>query len=76
MYLQVAQGTGGITQQAETAEGFKARQHAAQAFTAFDNRQLALQGLAPQVAGLINYKQNKTQEQAGHKQVLDHFNHF
>ena len=45
----VTTGVGGLTQQAgETAEGFKARQDAARAFT---TRQQNLAGLAPQVAG-------------------------
>ena len=45
----VTTGIGGLTQQAgETAEGFKARQDAARAFT---TRQQNLAGLAPQVAG-------------------------
>ena len=45
----VTQGIGSLTQQpGETAEGFKARQQAAQAFTL---RQQNLAGLAPQVAG-------------------------
>ena len=45
----VSTGITGITQQAgETAEGLKARQDAARAFT---TRQQNLAGLAPQVAG-------------------------
>ena len=45
----VTTGVGGLTQQAgETAEGFKARQDAARAFT---TRQQNLAGLAPTVAG-------------------------
>jgi hypothetical protein len=45
----VTTGIAGITQQpGETAEGFKARQDAARAFT---TRQQSLAGLAPQVAG-------------------------
>jgi len=45
----VATGIAGISQQpGETAEAFKARQDAAQAFT---TRQQSLSGLAPQVAG-------------------------
>ena len=45
----VSTGIGGLSQQAgETAEGFKARQDAARAFT---TRQQNLAGLAPQVAG-------------------------
>ena len=45
----VSTGIAGISQQAgETAEAFKARQDAAQAFT---TRQQSLSGLAPQVAG-------------------------
>ena len=45
----VSTGIAGITQQAgETAEGLKARQDAARAFT---TRQQNLAGLAPQVAG-------------------------
>ena len=53
----VTTGIGGLTQQAgETAEGFKARQDAARAFT---TRQQNLAGLAPQVAG-----QDALQQQA------------
>ena len=45
----VTGGIGSISQQAgETAEGFKARQDAARAFT---TRQQSLAGLAPQIAG-------------------------
>ena len=53
----VATGIAGITQQpGETAEGFKARQDAARAFT---TRQQSLAGLAPQVA-----QQDALQQQA------------
>ena len=53
----VTQGIGSLTQQAgETAEGFKARQDAARAFT---TRQQNLAGIAPQVAG-----QDALQQQA------------
>ncbi len=53
----VTQGIGSLTQQpGETAEGFKARQDAARAFT---TRQQSLAGLAPTVAG-----QDALQQQA------------
>ena len=53
----VTGGIGSISQQAgETAEGFKARQDAARAFT---TRQQSLAGLAPQIAG-----QDALQQQA------------
>ena len=53
----VTQGIGSLTKQAgETAEGFKARQDAARAFT---TRQQNLAGLAPQVAG-----QDRLQQEA------------
>jgi len=53
----VSTGIAGLSQQAgETAEGFKARQDAARAFT---TRQQNLAGLAPQVAG-----QDKLQQEA------------
>ena len=60
----VATGIAGITQQpGETAEGFKARQDAARAFT---TRQQSLAGLAPQVAGLSQREQDaRTLAQAG-----------
>ena len=60
----VATGIAGITQQpGETAEGFKARQDAARAFT---TRQESLAGLAPQVAGLSQREQDaRTLAQAG-----------
>ena len=60
----VTQGIGSLTQQAgETAEGFKARQDAARAFT---TRQQNLAGLAPQVAGLSQLEQDaRTRAQAG-----------
>ena len=60
----VATGIAGITQQpGETAEGFKARQDAARAFT---TRQQSLAGLAPQVAGLSQREQEaRTRAQAG-----------
>ena len=56
--------SGSLTQQAgETAEGFKARQDAARAFT---TRQQNLAGLAPQVAGLRSLQQQaQTLAQAG-----------
>ena len=53
----VTQGIGSLTKQAgETAEGFKARQDAAKAFTV---RQQSLAGLAPQIAG-----QDRLQQEA------------
>ena len=60
----VATGIAGISQQpGETAEGFKARQDAARAFT---TRQQSLAGLAPQVAGLSQREQDaRTLAQAG-----------
>ena len=60
----VATGIAGISQQpGETAEGFKARQDAARAFT---TRQQSLAGLAPQVAGLSQREQDaRTRAQAG-----------
>ena len=60
----VTQGIGSLTKQAgETAEGFKARQDAARAFT---TRQQNLAGLAPQVAGLSQLEQDaRTRAQAG-----------
>ena len=60
----VTQGIGSLTQQAgETAEGFKARQDAARAFT---TRQQNLAGLAPQVAGLSQLEKDaRTRAQAG-----------
>ena len=60
----VTQGVGSLTQQpGETAEGFKARQDAARAFT---TRQQNLAGLAPQVAGLSQLEQDaRTRAQAG-----------
>ena len=60
----VTQGIGSLTQQAgETAEGFKARQDAARAFT---TRQQNLAGLAPQIAGLSQLEQDaRTRAQAG-----------
>ena len=60
----VTQGVGSLTKQAgETAEGFKARQDAARAFT---TRQQNLAGLAPQVAGLSQLEQDaRTRAQAG-----------
>ena len=54
----VSTGIAGISQQAgETAEAFKARQDAAQAFT---TRQQSLSGLAPQVADQDDYKHKPT----------------
>ena len=62
----VATGIAGISQQpGETAEAFKARQDAAQAFT---TRQQSLSGLAPTVAGqdaLQTAAQRIAQQQAG-----------
>ena len=60
----VTQGIGSLTKQAgETAEGFKARQDAARAFT---TRQQNLAGLAPQIAGLSQLEQDaRTKAQAG-----------
>ena len=60
----VTGGIGSLTQQAgETAEGFKARQDAARAFT---TRQQNLAGLAPQVAGLSQLEQDaRTRAQSG-----------
>ena len=58
----VTQGIGSLTQQAgETAEGFKARQDAARAFT---TRQQNLAGLAPQVA-----KQDALQQEAQRRAI-------
>ena len=67
----VTTGIAGITQQpGETAEGLKARQDAARAFT---TRQQNLAGLAPQVA-----QQDALQKQAQTlaQQGVDLFNHF
>ena len=60
----VTGGIGSLTQQAgETAEGFKARQDAARAFT---TRQQNLAGLAPQIAGLSDFeKEAKKRAEAG-----------
>ena len=60
----VSTGIAGISQQpGETAEGFKARQDAARAFT---TRQQNLAGLAPQVAGLSQLEKDaRTRAQAG-----------
>ena len=60
----VTQGVGSLTKQAgETAEGFKARQDAARAFT---TRQQNLAGLAPQVEGLSQLEKDaRTRAQAG-----------
>ena len=60
----VTGGIGSLTKQAgETAEGFKARQDAARAFT---TRQQNLAGLAPQIAGLSDFeKEAKKRAEAG-----------
>ena len=60
----VTTGIAGISQQpGETAEGFKARQDAARAFT---TRQQSLAGLAPQIAGQDALQQQAQQQaQAG-----------
>ena len=60
----VTTGIGGLTKQAgETAEGFKARQDAARAFT---TRQENLAGIAPQVAGQDQLQKDaQTLAQAG-----------
>ena len=65
----VSGGIGSLSQQTgETAEGYKARQDAARAFT---TRQQNLAGLAPQVAG-----QDALQTQAQNLVPRSHFFHF